>query len=363
MLLDDGGDATLLVHLGIKAAQDPSRHRQADQRGGGSPLRRHRRPPQEEPRLVRRHRQEHPRRHRGDHHRRPPPLRDGQEGHAAVPRHQRERFRHQVEVRQSLRRAREPGRRHQARHRRDDGRQGRLRRRLWRRRQGQRRLAAQPGRARHGHGDRSDLRAAGRHGGLPGRDHGGCRARRRHLRHRHRQRRRHHHRPHARHEGPRHRLQHRPLRQRDPDRRPQQLQVGGGEAAGRRGRLPRRQAPDHPVQGPAGESRQRHRPSELRHERLLHQPGAGPDRAVAEPDQVREEGLRPAQAPRREGRRPPPRQGRRQAHQALGTSRPTTSASPPPAPSRPTTTGIELCIPPPLVGGGKGAGSRAGRRV
>ena len=35
---------------------------------------------------------------------------------------------------------------------------------------------------------------------------------RRHFRHRHRQRRRHHHRPHARDEGPRHRLQHRPLR-------------------------------------------------------------------------------------------------------------------------------------------------------
>ena len=41
-----------------------------------------------------------------------------------------------------------------------------------------------------------------------------------------------------------------------------------------------------------------------------------PDRAVAEPGQIREEGLRPAQASRREGRRPPPRQGRRQADQA-----------------------------------------------
>ena len=41
---------------------------------------------------------------------------------------------------------------------------------------------------------------------------------RRHLRHRHRQQGHHHHRPHARDEGSRHRLQHRPLRQRDPDR-------------------------------------------------------------------------------------------------------------------------------------------------
>jgi adenosylhomocysteinase len=42
------------------------------------------------------------------------------------------------------------------------------------------------------------------------------------------------------------------------------------------------------------------------------------DRALAEPRQVRKEGLRAAQAPRREGRRPPPRQGRRQAHEAHG---------------------------------------------
>jgi adenosylhomocysteinase len=41
---------------------------------------------------------------------------------------------------------------------------------------------------------------------------------RRHLRHRDRQQGHHHHRPHARDEGSRHRLQHRPLRQRDPDR-------------------------------------------------------------------------------------------------------------------------------------------------
>jgi adenosylhomocysteinase len=50
---------------------------------------------------------------------------------------------------------------------------------------------------------------------------------------RHRQRRRHHDRPYARHEGPRDRLQHRPLRQRDPDRLAEELQVGGSEAAGR----------------------------------------------------------------------------------------------------------------------------------
>jgi adenosylhomocysteinase len=52
---------------------------------------------------------------------------------------------------------------------------------------------------------------------------------------------------------------------------------------------------------------------ELCDERLLHQPSAGPDRAVDQSRQVREQGLRAAQASRREGRRPPPRQARRQA--------------------------------------------------
>ena len=52
---------------------------------------------------------------------------------------------------------------------------------------------------RHGLGGRPDLRAAGGDGRLRGRDDGGRRAARRHLRHRHRQRRRHHPRSHARH--------------------------------------------------------------------------------------------------------------------------------------------------------------------
>ena len=33
MILDDGGDATLLMHLGQRAEKDPSRHRQPGQRG------------------------------------------------------------------------------------------------------------------------------------------------------------------------------------------------------------------------------------------------------------------------------------------------------------------------------------------
>ena len=170
MILDDGGDATLLIHLG--AARREGRHqvpRRRHQRGGGGAVRLHQAAPQGEARLVRRDRQEHPRRHRGDHHGRASPLRDAEEGHAALARHQRQRQRHQVEVRQPLRLPREPGRRHPPRHRRDDGRQGGDGRGLRRRRQGLGRLAA-PGRLpRAGLRDRPDLRPAGGHGGLRGR--------------------------------------------------------------------------------------------------------------------------------------------------------------------------------------------------
>ncbi len=128
---------------------------------------------------------------------------------------------------------------------------------------------------------------------------------------------RHHRRSHAGHEGPRHRLQHRPLRQRDPGRRPQELQVAQRQAAGRRDRVPGRQA-DHPaVGGPPREPRQRDGPSLLRDVGLLHEPDAGADRALHEARPVSEAGLRVAQAPRREGRRAASGQDRRQADQAL----------------------------------------------
>ena len=65
-----------------------------------------------------------------------------------------------------------------------------------------------------------------------------------------------------------------------------ELQVAQREAAGRRGRVRRRQAPDRPGRRAPGEPRLRHRPSQLRHVRQLHQPGAGADRAVAEPQEV-----------------------------------------------------------------------------
>ncbi len=83
-------------------------------------------------------------------------------------------------------------------------------------------------------------------------------------------------------EGPRHRLQHRPLRQRDPDRGPCAT-TSGTEV---KPQVDEVVFPDGKrlivlAEGPAGESRLRHRPPELRDERLLHQPGAGADRAVA----------------------------------------------------------------------------------
>ena len=57
-------------------------------------------------------------------------------------------------------------------------------------------------------------------------------------------------------------------------------QVGKRQAAGGRGGVPRRQAADRAERGTAGQSGQCHRPSELRDECQLHQPGAGTDRTV-----------------------------------------------------------------------------------
>ena len=126
MILDDGGDATLLVHLGPRAAQgrrrcssNPTSEEEVSlfnaikkSLAGRS-------------RLVLPDRQGHQGRDRGDHHRRAPPLPDGEGEAAAVPGDQRQRLGDQVEVRQHLRLPRVAGRRHQARDRRDGRGQGR----------------------------------------------------------------------------------------------------------------------------------------------------------------------------------------------------------------------------------------------
>jgi hypothetical protein len=102
--------------------------------------------------------------------------------------------------------------------------------------------------------DRPDQRAAGRHGRLPRGDDGLRRRQGRHLRDLHRQPRRHHLRPHGEDEGPGDRLQHRPLRQRDRRRvAREEVPVGRDQAAGRPRDLRGRQA-HHPAgQGPPGE--------------------------------------------------------------------------------------------------------------
>ena len=121
-------------------------------------------------------------------------------------------------------------------------------------------------------------------------------------------------------------------------------QMAQRQAAGRRDRIPRRQA-HHPAVGrPAGEPRQRHGPSELRDVVLVHQPDAGADRAVDQSGQVREEGLHAAEASRREGRAAASRQDRRQAHQDVATSRRPISACRPRGRTSRIITGIERCL-------------------
>ena len=185
MILDDGGDATLLVHKGVeyeKAGRvpDPST---ADSEEFAVVLGVLAESLREDPTRWTTIAGRHHRRLRGDDHRRPPAERDGRVRRAAVPGHQRERRGDQVQVRQQVRLPALAHRRHQPGHRRahrgQDGRGLRVRRRG----QGLRRVAPGTGGAGGGHRDRPHLRPAGGHGGLPG-AHPGRRGRgRRHLRH------------------------------------------------------------------------------------------------------------------------------------------------------------------------------------
>ena len=124
--------------------------------------------------------------------------------------------------------------------------------RLRRRRQGLGRLAAAGRLPRHGVRDRPDLRPAGGDGGLRGRHHGRRRAARRHLRHRHRQRRRHH--ASSTCASMKHRAIVCNIGHFDSEIQVaglEELQVAQRQAAGRRDRVPRRQA-DHPPVRRAG---------------------------------------------------------------------------------------------------------------
>ena len=126
MILDDGGDATLLVHLGMRAEEgdvafldQPGNEeeevlfaaikaRLKSKPGLYSAIAKNIRGVTEETTTGV-----------------TSPLPDAEEGHAAFPGDQRQRLGHQVEVRQSLRLSRIARRRHPPRHRRDDGRQDR----------------------------------------------------------------------------------------------------------------------------------------------------------------------------------------------------------------------------------------------
>ena len=164
-------------------------------------------------------------RERGDHHGRTPPLPDAGGRRTPGSGHQRQRFVHQVEVRQPLRLPRVAGRRHQARHGRDDRRQGGRRVRLRRRGQGLRPLDALLRRPGDRHGNRPHLRLAGRHGGLRGEDRREYARRGQHLCHLHGQLRHHHAGAHGADARPGHRLQHRPFRQRNPDGAPRNVRA------------------------------------------------------------------------------------------------------------------------------------------
>ena len=215
MILDDGGDATLLVHLGTQAEIRSVVHRAPDQRGRDRAVRRDQGEARQGPEVLLAHQGRHQGRHRRDDHGREAPVHDAQGRQARLPGDQRQRLGHEVEVRQPLRLPRVAGRRHQARDRRDDRGQGRAGRGLRRRRQGIGAGAARAVGAGVDHRDRPDLRAAGGDGRLSRRDDGLRVRQGRHLRHRDRQHRHHHARAHEAHEEPGDRVQHRPLRQRD----------------------------------------------------------------------------------------------------------------------------------------------------
>ena len=172
MILDDGGDATLLMHLGKRAEKDASLIANPTSEEETCLFAAIKAKLADDPTWYTPQGRADHRRDRGDHHRRAPPERDERQGHAAVPRDQRQRLGHQEQVRQPVRLPRIAGRRHQARHRRDDRRQGGRGLRLRRRRQGLGAGAARAVGAGLGHRDRPDQRAAGRDGRLPRRDHG-----------------------------------------------------------------------------------------------------------------------------------------------------------------------------------------------
>ena len=128
MILDDGGDATLLVHKGKeweKAGVVPSTSEDDSEEYAVILETCCATPSKTDPQKWTTHRGRHHGRHRGDHDRRPPAVPAGRGRRAALPGDQRQRLGHQVQVRQQVRLPAQPDRRHQPGHRRADRRQGR----------------------------------------------------------------------------------------------------------------------------------------------------------------------------------------------------------------------------------------------
>ncbi len=188
MILDDGGDATLLVHKGREWEQPVSspRPQQDDPEEWKVILETVRGTLAEDPTLWTRVVRRHPRGDRGDHDRCAPALPAARGRQAALPGDQRQRLGHQVQVRQQVRRPAQPDRRAEPGDRRADRWQGRLVCGFGDVGKGCAEALARPGRPRRGHRDRPDLRAAGRDGGLPGRAPGGRPGQGRLLHHHHR---------------------------------------------------------------------------------------------------------------------------------------------------------------------------------
>ncbi len=91
LILDDGGDATLLIHLGLRAEQGEtgliSKPTNEEEEILFAAIKKRLK---DKPGWYAQERRDDPRRVGGNHHRRAPPLRDAEEGHAAVAGDQRQ---------------------------------------------------------------------------------------------------------------------------------------------------------------------------------------------------------------------------------------------------------------------------------
>ena len=166
MILDDGGDATLLLHLGMQAETNSSVIAQPTNEEEevlfAAIKARLKKSPNWYSTIAKEIRGVTEETTTGVHRL----YQMAKEGRLLFPAINVNDFGDQVEVRQSLRLPRIAGRRHPPRHRRDDVRQDRDGRRLRRRRQGLGGFAQERRLPRHGLRGRSDLRPAGGDGGL-----------------------------------------------------------------------------------------------------------------------------------------------------------------------------------------------------